>query len=468
MDAQELIDSNGDSGTVEVPPGEFFGQVTIDRPLIIAGKGTVSWIGSRTAPVIRIVCPGVTLKNLLVEIASGPDEVAIEAEPGTNPVLDNVVVRGQVVGVPPENITAPIVGQEINSQPISFVPPPPISLSNLEQTAAPSSASTSTDQTVRPTLPIDASVPPVAPAPSAKPSTRWSMFATLLAGALIAAVAVAFYISQDRAKTLARLKEANRIAALEQEKREKQQAIEKQREAERLAALEKERVEREKRERERIEKEKREQKERAEKEKREEEERVTRQRAFELEQLDKQTREWVKRGQVARGLREKIRAGLKAISKFRDQAASKLTSGYTSFAGNVQKGTAAWARRQSVDEATKGALANCDKSGGGCEELFQIRVVNATKKPMTIYVFHPWEPDLEKSNSLWSWTWEAGKDSCLGIDEGMLLVSKRFYLYATSSGVGWGPRPITLFNYGVTNEPDGRTLQIKLINASEK
>jgi len=99
MDLQALIKSQLPNGRLELPPGEFFGHVVIDRPLTVVGKGKSTWIGSKTAPTIRITAAGVKLQNFMVEVTTGSDGVAIEADPGTNPTLEDVIVWGLVKGV---------------------------------------------------------------------------------------------------------------------------------------------------------------------------------------------------------------------------------------------------------------------------------------------------------------------------------------------------------------------------------
>jgi len=136
MDLQALIDSQHPNSTLELPPGEFFGQVRIDRPITIVGHGKATWIGSRTAPTIIITSSGVRLRSLMVEITTGSEHVAIEASPGTDPVLEKVIVSGLVVGVPDENIREQVIEDEpAQCTRISFLPPPPLSPSDLPMPA---------------------------------------------------------------------------------------------------------------------------------------------------------------------------------------------------------------------------------------------------------------------------------------------------------------------------------------------
>lgn len=90
MNLQSLIDSASSGDIVRLGSGEFFGQVAIDRPLTIIGRGKSTWIGSGNSPTIKITVPGVELRDLMVEAASGKEKVAIEADPGTDPILINV------------------------------------------------------------------------------------------------------------------------------------------------------------------------------------------------------------------------------------------------------------------------------------------------------------------------------------------------------------------------------------------
>lgn len=129
MDLQTVINSQPPGGKIELRPGEFFGQVTIDRPLTVVGQGKATWIGSRTSPTIRIVCAGVTLHNVTVEAPEGPGAVAIEATGGTTPVLQDVVVRrGDLVGIPPGNIWVSATPKDSHKERVSYTPPPPLDI----------------------------------------------------------------------------------------------------------------------------------------------------------------------------------------------------------------------------------------------------------------------------------------------------------------------------------------------------
>jgi len=159
---QTLVLKQEPGATLSLPPGEFFGQVTIDKPLTIVGKGKSTWIGSRLSPTVRITCSGVRLQNLMVECTAGRDAVTIEAEPGANPVLENIEIKGLVVGV---------VLQDIKDDPtkISFVPPPPMSPSD---SGDPVGSSTSEASANGPVQPSALGMPPQGP--SAGRSSRYT------------------------------------------------------------------------------------------------------------------------------------------------------------------------------------------------------------------------------------------------------------------------------------------------------
>ena len=115
---QRMINDQAVSGTLFLPPGEFLGQVVIDRPLVLEGKGKATWIGSSVAPAIRITSPGVVVRDVIVEVANDWSAVAIDSAPGANPLLQRLFLRGTTAGVPQENI------HEAQTPQIVFTPPP--------------------------------------------------------------------------------------------------------------------------------------------------------------------------------------------------------------------------------------------------------------------------------------------------------------------------------------------------------
>jgi nitrous oxidase accessory protein NosD len=104
MDLQARISGQPPGSTLQLLPGEFFGPVKVDKSITIVGRGKSTWVGSRQSPTIRIVAAGVQLQNLMVEVTRDKEGVAVEAAPGTNPVLLDCEIVGSVVGVPAENV----------------------------------------------------------------------------------------------------------------------------------------------------------------------------------------------------------------------------------------------------------------------------------------------------------------------------------------------------------------------------
>jgi len=63
----------------------------------------------------------------MIENTLSSQAVAIEAVPGASPVLENVVAKGLLVGVPPENVRDGVHEDGSPDLQISFLPPPPLS-----------------------------------------------------------------------------------------------------------------------------------------------------------------------------------------------------------------------------------------------------------------------------------------------------------------------------------------------------
>lgn len=95
---QDSFDSQ--AGDVSLEPGEYEGPLVITRPCTLDGRQSTLWAGS--GPVLRIESPGVTVKNLRVEVtgenAAPEARVAIRTSvPDT--VLSAVEVSGDVSGL---------------------------------------------------------------------------------------------------------------------------------------------------------------------------------------------------------------------------------------------------------------------------------------------------------------------------------------------------------------------------------
>lgn len=87
-------------------PGEYQGPLRIDRACTLEGAGATLWGGS--GPVLEIAAANVTIKNLRVELTGDLESepaaanVALQVTAGDNLHLENVDVKGTVVGLAQE------------------------------------------------------------------------------------------------------------------------------------------------------------------------------------------------------------------------------------------------------------------------------------------------------------------------------------------------------------------------------
>lgn len=70
---QARIDAAPSGGTVEVLPGVYEGDVCIDRPLTVVGRGRPRLLGSRRGSVVRIRASGVTVEGFDIDGRRGGD-----------------------------------------------------------------------------------------------------------------------------------------------------------------------------------------------------------------------------------------------------------------------------------------------------------------------------------------------------------------------------------------------------------
>jgi len=70
---QARIDRARDGGTVEVGPGTYTGDLVIDRPLRIVGRGRPLLVGSGTGSVVRVRADEVTIEGLDIDGRGGGD-----------------------------------------------------------------------------------------------------------------------------------------------------------------------------------------------------------------------------------------------------------------------------------------------------------------------------------------------------------------------------------------------------------
>lgn len=123
-DLSDAIAAARPGAVIELDSGEHVGQVVIDKPVVIEGRGASTWLGNRTGTVLIIRCAGVELRDLQIEMTGDLQHPAILAEGPFGPVLRNVAIRrGELY------VAGPL---------LRFAPPPPIRLRALteeEQTA---------------------------------------------------------------------------------------------------------------------------------------------------------------------------------------------------------------------------------------------------------------------------------------------------------------------------------------------
>lgn len=99
---QALIDAAAPGSTVVLMRDEYQGPLSITKPLTLEGKGSVLWASQ--GPVVTVQSLGVTLRDLEIEVtvpedASGEGDIALKTAPSAPPRLENVRVRGRVMGM---------------------------------------------------------------------------------------------------------------------------------------------------------------------------------------------------------------------------------------------------------------------------------------------------------------------------------------------------------------------------------
>ena len=97
---QKTLDSAPVGATIQLPRGEYRGPIRIGRALTIEGEGAVIWAGN--GPVVAVNSAGVTLRGVQIEVTGEENGVALQVE-GVPPNLQNVGVRGRVVGMSRES-----------------------------------------------------------------------------------------------------------------------------------------------------------------------------------------------------------------------------------------------------------------------------------------------------------------------------------------------------------------------------
>ncbi len=86
----------GKKSRIDLPPGEYEGPVRICHSCTVDGHGATLWTKTETALVIE--APGVTVKNLRVELTQQPEKNVAVRILGEHAQLEEVEVYGQIQG----------------------------------------------------------------------------------------------------------------------------------------------------------------------------------------------------------------------------------------------------------------------------------------------------------------------------------------------------------------------------------
>lgn len=124
-------------------PGEYEGPLVINRPCVVDGAQSTLW--ANKGPVLTVSARNVTIKDLRIEVtddlARGTDNIALKSV-GSDTKLENVEVRGNVVGIPQEaenwNLPGVIAlgefaANNVNSFSVSINVPSPAVINNKMQ-----------------------------------------------------------------------------------------------------------------------------------------------------------------------------------------------------------------------------------------------------------------------------------------------------------------------------------------------
>lgn len=99
---QKLVDAAPPGSTVEVPPGKYEGDLVLDHPVRLVGRGRPLLLGSRSGSVVRVRAPNVTVEGLDIDGREGgdlgKDSAGVHTSaPGTT--VRSCRIRGALFGV---------------------------------------------------------------------------------------------------------------------------------------------------------------------------------------------------------------------------------------------------------------------------------------------------------------------------------------------------------------------------------
>jgi membrane protein implicated in regulation of membrane protease activity len=104
---QEKIEAAQPGTTLRIDGDEYEGPITIEKPLVLKGESAVIW--ARRGPALTVDALGVRLENLSVEVTAPDNErdeeanIALKLADGVQASLENIRVRGRVVGLDEED-----------------------------------------------------------------------------------------------------------------------------------------------------------------------------------------------------------------------------------------------------------------------------------------------------------------------------------------------------------------------------
>ncbi|MGK7921697.1 MAG: AAA domain-containing protein, partial [Trichodesmium sp.] len=103
----QLLEMVKDGDRLHLKSGDYQAPFTIEKSITICGSGADTVIFAATEPALIVTVSGVRLENLAVErtVGGNSGEVAIFAEPNTNPILSQVKLTGVAENVEWEGVS---------------------------------------------------------------------------------------------------------------------------------------------------------------------------------------------------------------------------------------------------------------------------------------------------------------------------------------------------------------------------
>ncbi len=104
---QQEVDDAEPGASLKIAHGEYEGPIVVDKPITLKGTSAVIWV--RRGPALTVSASGVRLEGLHLEVTT-PDngyddetDVALKLADGARVSLEDVIVRGRVVGLSGED-----------------------------------------------------------------------------------------------------------------------------------------------------------------------------------------------------------------------------------------------------------------------------------------------------------------------------------------------------------------------------